>query len=33
VQSAQVTGGNCLLSINATYGSSASQILINYTAP
>lgn len=33
VLSAQVTGGNCLLSINATYGSSASPILINYTAP
>ena len=33
VLSAQVTGGNCLLSINATYGSSASPIVINYTAP
>ena len=33
VLSAQVTGGNCLLSINATYGSVASPILINYTAP
>ena len=33
VLSAQVTGGNCLLSINATYGNTPASIRINYTAP